>query len=237
MLITIGLSFAAGVLAALSPCVLPVLPLVVGSAARAHRAGPLALAAGLVATFTIVGVLLASLGARLPIDDALVRYASATLLALAGVIMMSARLHDRVSGAFTPLASAAARLSSRVGEGLAGQFAVGALLGGVWSPCVGPTLGAALGLAGESDSLIRAVLMLIAFGLGSATPLVATAYASRSVLSRRATLLRAGHAGQSILGGVLVLTAVLVWSGFDKVIEASVVEHLPSWWVAVLAKV
>ena len=237
MLITLGLSFAAGVLAALSPCVLPVLPLVVGSAARTHRAGPLALAAGLVATFTIVGVLLASLGARLPIDDAWVRYASATLLAFAGVVMMSARLHDRVSGAFTPLASAAARLSSRVGEGLAGQFAVGALLGGVWSPCVGPTLGAALGLAGESDSRIRAVLMLIAFGLGSAAPLVATAYASRSVLNRRATLLRAGHAGQAILGGVLVLTAMLVWSGLDKVIEASVVEHLPSWWVAVLAKV
>lgn len=237
MLIAIGLSFAAGLLAALSPCVLPLLPLVVGSAARTHPAGPLALAGGLVATFTIVGVLLASLGARLPIDDALVRYASATLLALAGVVMMSARLHDRVSGAFTPLASAAARLSSRVGEGLGGQFAVGALLGGVWSPCVGPTLGAALGLAGESDSRMRAMLMLIAFGLGSATPLVATAYASRSVFNRRATLLRAGHAGQAILGGLLVLTAVLAWSGFDKIIEAWVVEQLPSWWVAVLAKV
>ena len=78
--------------------------------------------------------------------------------------------------------------------------------------------------------------MLIAFGLGPAAPLVATAYASRSVLSRRAALLRAGHAGQMILGGVLVLTAVLVWSGFDKVIEAPVVDHLPSWWIAFLAR-
>jgi cytochrome c biogenesis protein CcdA len=237
MLIAFGLSFVAGVLAALSPCVLPVLPLVVGSAARTHRAGPLAMAAGLVATFTAVGLLVAALGARLPIDDATVRYVSATLLAVAGVVMMSARLHDRVSGAFTPLASAAARLSSKAGDGLWGQFAVGGLLGGVWSPCVGPTLGAALGFAGESDSRLRAVLMLIAFGLGSAAPLVATAYASRSVLSRRATLLRAGHAGQTLLGGVLVLTAVLVWSGLDKVIEASVVERLPSWWVAFLARV
>jgi cytochrome c-type biogenesis protein len=237
MFFTFGLSFAAGVLAALSPCVLPVLPLVVGSAARTHRAGPFALAAGLVATFTTVGVLLASLGARLPIDDAMVRYASATLLGLAGLVMMSAWLHDRVSGAFTPLATTAARLSSRVGDGLGGQFAVGALLGGVWSPCVGPMLGTALGLAGESDSRMRAVLMLMAFGLGSATPLVAMAYASRTVLSRRATLLRAGYVGQMMLGGVLVLTAALVWSGFDKVIEASVVEHLPSWWIALLASV
>jgi cytochrome c-type biogenesis protein len=146
-------------------------------------------------------------------------------------------LHDRVSGIFTPLASAAARLSNRAGDGLGGQFAVGALLGGVWSPCVGPTLGAALGLAGQSHSIGRAVLMLIAFGIGSATPLVATAYASRSMLSRRAALLRAGRSGQTMLGGVLLVTATLVWSGFDKIIEASLVEHLPSWWIAILARI
>ena len=69
---------------------------------------------------------------------------AATLLAVAGLVMVSAPLHDRVSGMFTPLASAAARLSARAGDGLGGQFAVGALLGGVWGPCVGPTLGAAL---------------------------------------------------------------------------------------------
>jgi cytochrome c-type biogenesis protein len=237
MLMTLALSFAAGVLAALSPCVLPVLPLVVGSAARGHRAGPLALAAGLVATFTIVGLLLASLGAQLPIDDAFVRYASAVLLGVAGVVMLSAALHNRVSGMFTPLASAAARLSARAGDGLGGQFAAGALLGGVWSPCVGPTLGAALGLAARSDSAGRAVVMLIAFGIGSATPLVATAYASRSMLARRAALMRAGRSGQAMLGGVLVVTAVLVWSGLDKMIEASLVDHLPAWWIAILARV
>jgi cytochrome c-type biogenesis protein len=237
MLMTIGLSFAAGMLAALSPCVLPVLPLVVGSAARGHRQGPLALAAGLVAAFATVGLLLASLGAWLRVDEAMVRYAAAALLALSGLLMLSGSLLYRVSGAFTPIASAAARLSARAGDGLGGQFVVGALLGGVWSPCVGPTLGAALGLAGQSDSLGRAVVMLIAFGLGSAMPLVATAYASRTMIMHRATLFRAGRNGQIVLGGVLLLTAVLVWSGIDKVIEASVVERLPAWWVAILARV
>jgi cytochrome c-type biogenesis protein len=237
VLIALGLSFAAGVLAALSPCVLPLLPLVVGAAARGHRAGPLALAAGMVAMFTTLGVLLASMRGRLPIDDEFMRYASAMLLGLAGLVMMSALLHDRFSGMFTPLASAAARLSARAGDGLGGQFTVGALLGGVWSPCAGPTLGAALGLAGRSDSMGHAVLMLTAFGVGSATPLVATAYASRGMLTRRATALRIGRSGQVLLGGLLVLTAVLVWSGFDKIIEGSLVEHLPSWWVAILARV
>jgi cytochrome c biogenesis protein CcdA len=213
-----------------------VLPLVVGSAARGHRAGPLALAAGLIAMFATIGVLLAALSTRLPIDEAFVRGASAVLLGMVGLVMVSAGLHDRVSGIFTPLASAAARMSARAGDGLRGQFAVGALLGGVWSPCVGPTLGAALGFAGHAESMGRGVLMLIAFGMGSAAPLVATAYASRSMLARRASVLRAGRAGQAILGSVLLVTAILVWSGLDKVIEASLVENLPSWWIEVLAR-
>jgi cytochrome c-type biogenesis protein len=237
MLITIGLSFAAGVLAALSPCVLPLLPLVVGSAARGHRAGPLALAAGLVAAFAAMGLLLAWAGAWLPIDEGMIRYAAAALLALSGMLMLSGSLQYRVSGAFTPIASAAARLSARAGDGLGGQFIVGALLGGVWSPCVGPTLGAALGFAGQSHSAGRAIVMLVAFGLGSATPLAATAYASRAMIMKRATLMRAGRRGQMVLGGVLLLTAVLVWSGFDKAIEASLVERLPAWWVDILARV
>lgn len=83
----------------------------------------------------------------------------------------------------------------------------------------------------------RAIVMLIAFGIGSATPLAATAYASRRILARRATLLRTGRSGQAVLGSVLVVTALLVWTGFDKAIEAALVEHLPAWWVAVLARV
>lgn len=236
MLILLGFSLAAGVLAALSPCVLPVLPLVVGSAARGHRAGPLALAAGLVTVFTAMGILLTSAGAALGLDEAAVRYVSAALLCAAGLVMVSERLHDRVSQLFTPLASVAARLSTRTGDGLGGQFAVGALLGGVWSPCVGPTLGAALGLAGSGETAGRAVLMLAAFGVGSAIPLVATAYASRRMLGRRQALLRTGRSGTSLLGGTLLLTGLLVGAGWDKAIEAAVVARLPLWWVETLAR-
>jgi len=231
----IVLSVAAGVLAALSPCVLPVLPLVIGSAARGHRAGPLALAAGLVSMFAVVGVALATVGASAPISEDTVRLGSAVLLALSGLALRSVTLHDRVSAVFTPLAGLMTRWSSRAGDGLDGQFAVGALLGGVWNPCVGPTLGAALGLAGRADSVTGASLMLVGFGVGSAIPLVGMAYASQRMMRRRAVLLRTVRLGQSLLGATLLLTALLVGSGLDKALEAVVVVHLPSWWVDVLA--
>jgi cytochrome c biogenesis protein CcdA len=232
--VALALAFVAGLLTALSPCVLPLLPLVMGSAAR-NRYGPIALAAGFVTTFTVIGVLLASVGAALGLSDTLVRSLSAALLVAAGVLMISHRLQDRMGRWLSPLASASTRLSQRTDQGMGSQFFVGALLGGVWSPCVGPTLGAALGLATRSDTLPQAAAIMGAFGLGSATLLLAAGYVSRAVIGQRLRLLQAGESGRLVFGIVLLLIGASVASGADKVIESAFLAQLPQWWVEVLA--
>ena len=233
-LVALALAFVAGLLTALSPCVLPLLPLVMGSAAR-NRYGPTALAAGFVTTFTVIGVLLASLGAALGLTDTIVRSASAALLVAAGVLRISHRLPDRAGRGLSPLASASARLSARADQGIGGQFFVGALLGGVWSPCVGPTLGAALGLATRSETLAHAAAIMFAFGLGSATLLLTAGYASRAVIGQRLRLLQAGERGQLVFGVLLLLVGASVVSGTDKVVESLVLAGLPQWWIDLLA--
>jgi cytochrome c-type biogenesis protein len=233
-LVALALAFVAGLLTALSPCVLPLLPLVMGSAAR-NRYGPAALAAGFVTTFTVIGVLLASLGTALGLSDTIVRSISAALLVAAGVLMISHRLQDRLGRWLSPLASASTRLSPGTDQGLGSQFFVGALLGGVWSPCVGPTLGAALGLASRSDTLARAAAIMAAFGLGSATLLLAAGYGSRAVIGQRLRLLQAGASGRLVFGIVLLLVGASVASGADKVVESLVLARLPQWWIDLLA--
>lgn len=230
----VALAFVAGLLTALSPCVLPLLPLVMGSASRS-RYGPAALAAGFVATFTVLGVGIAALGMALGLSDTIVRRTSAALLVAAGVLMISHRLQDAVGQWLSPVASASARLSARVEQQLGGQFFIGALLGGVWSPCVGPTLGAALGLATRSETLAYATAIMAAFGMGSATLLLAAGYASRAVIGQRLRLLQAGARGRVVLGIVLVLVGASVASGVDKVIESLVLAQLPQWWIELLA--
>ena len=236
-MLAIGLSVAAGLLTSLSPCVLPALPIVVGSAAVDRRHGPLALAAGLVVAFTVIGVALASAGATLGLTEAQVRRGAAALLVAAGATQLSARLQDRVARWTSPLASAAATSASRAGRGLGGQFIVGALLGAVWSPCVGPTLGAAVGLAAGGGSLGRATLMMFMFGVGSAIPLVATAYAARRVLERRSALISGAAKGKKVFGIALVAMGLAVLLGADKVIEAAILDHLPGWWIQIIAGV
>lgn len=233
-LVALVLAFVAGLLTALSPCVLPLLPLVMGSAAR-NRYGPTALAAGFVTTFTVIGVLLASVGTALGLSDTIVRSISAALLVAAGGLMISHRLQDATGRWLSPLASASAKLSARADQGLGAQFFIGALLGGVWSPCVGPTLGAALGLATRSETLAHAATIMAAFGLGSATFLLAAGYASRAVMGQRLRLLQAGESGRLVFGIVLLLVGASVPSGVDKLIESAVLARLPQWWVELLA--
>jgi cytochrome c-type biogenesis protein len=232
----VGLAFVAGVLAALSPCVLPLLPLVIGSAARG-RYGPAALAAGFVTAFTVVGVVLASVGMALGLTDVIVRRVSAVLLVAAGVLLLNHRLQVATSQWLSPLASASARLSARADHGLGGQFAIGALLGGVWSPCVGPTLGAALGLAARGETVAQATAIVAAFGLGSATLLLATGYTSGLVMGHRLRLIRAGATGRAVFGMLLIVVGIFVGSGLDKTVESVLLARLPQWWIDFLARV
>jgi cytochrome c biogenesis protein CcdA len=234
-LVALALAFVAGLLTALSPCVLPLLPLVMGTAARS-RYGPAALAAGFVMTFTVLGVVLATVATALGPSDGIVRSASAALLIASGVLMISHRLHDAAGRWLSPIASASAKLSARTDQGVGAQFFIGALLAGVWSPCVGPTLGAALGLATRSETLGQAAAMMAAFGLGSATLLLTAGYASQAIIGRRLRLLQAGAGGRVIFGIAMVFVGFSVWSGLDKIIETMVLSRLPQWWIDLLAR-
>jgi cytochrome c-type biogenesis protein len=183
----------------------------------------------------VIGVLLASLGTALGLSDTIVRSTSAALLVAAGLMTISHRLQDATGRWLSPLASASAKLSARADQGVGGQFVIGALLGGVWSPCVGPTLGAALGLATRGETLAHAAAIMAAFGLGSATLLLAAGYASRAVIGQRLRLLQAGARGRLVFGIVLLLVGASVASGADKVVESVLLARLPQWWIDLLA--
>ena len=145
---TLILAFAAGLLTLINPCVLPVLPLVLAASLQASRLGPLALAAGLSAAFVTVGLTLGLAGAALGLTDEAVAQAGALALTGFGLLLVIPAANRGFAFATTGIGSRADRGIDRIGPGGAGrQFLGGLLLGAVWSPCVGPTLGGALALA------------------------------------------------------------------------------------------
>jgi len=227
----IGLAFAAGVLSTLSPCVLPLLPIVFGPAIGEHRAGPVALAAGLAISFVTVGLFVALIGYSIGLDDGVFRAASAVLIIGIGVVLLVPRFQAQLAFAGAPVSSWIEQQSAGFSpSGLGGQFAVGLLLGALWSPCVGPTLGAASLLAAQGRDLAHVALTMVAFGLGAALPLLLLGIVSRETLRRwRDRTLAAGNSGKIAMGLILIATGALALTGWDKMVEGYLVEVSPDW--------
>lgn len=228
-----GLSFAAGGLSTLSPCVLPILPVILATAVAAHRLGPAALAAGLTLSFTVVGVFLASIGVGLGLDETIFRTVAAVLLVAFGIVLLSSQLQTKFAVATSGLSGAGQSLLSKVSlDGLPGQFVLGLLLGIVWSPCVGPTLGATVTLASQGQNLGQVSLMMLAFGIGASTPLMALGMLSREAMVKfRGKMLSAGKVGKQALGGIMLLFGGMILTGIDKIFEAWVLQSAPEWLV------
>jgi cytochrome c biogenesis protein CcdA len=226
-----GFGFLAGLLSTLSPCVLPIIPILLGSAVNAHRRAPLALAGGLAISYAVIGTGLAWAGSALDLDPSIFRSVGAVILGLLGLVLISTSLQQRFAYATAGMGDAGNNLISRMNlDGLWGQFAIGLVLGVVWSPCVGPTLGAAVVLASQGTQLPQVALLMGIFGMGAALPVVALAYVSRGAMMKlRGKLLQAGKTGKMILGAVMIALAALILSGMDKSIETWLVDHSPAW--------
>jgi cytochrome c biogenesis protein CcdA len=227
----IGLALIAGMLSTLSPCVLPLVPVVIGAAIGEHRYGPAALAAGLALSFVVIGLLVATLGFAVGLDQEIFRSVAAVLLILVGGVLLMPRAQAQLAAAAGPVGNwAQAHAGGFSARGPGGQFLVGLLLGAVWSPCVGPTLGAASVLAARAENLATVALTMLAFGVGAALPLLAIGLMSREALARwRSRLLAAGSGGKVALGGLLLAVGVLILTGLDKRLETILVEVSPAW--------
>jgi len=230
-MLTLLFSLLAGALSTLSPCVLPIIPILLSSALQAARLGPLALLVGVTLSYTLVGTALALLGGSLGVDAGLLRFGSALLMLLFGLSFLVPAVHQMLIRRLMPLIEGAqTRLSGFRADGAVGQGLLGLMLGVVWSPCVGPTLGAAVTLAANGAGAVSAMSTMFTFGVGAALPMGLLAYGSRAALNkRRQTMTEAGRWGKRLMGLGLVLVAGLVLSGADHLLEAVLTRHMPEW--------
>lgn len=227
----LALSYAAGALSTLSPCVLPLLPVLLASAVQKHVLAPLALALGLAGSFAGMGLFAASLGLSLGIDTSTLRFAAAFLMLALGIVLLVPVLQAELTQRMGPLTGWANRLLERLpSNGAGAQLLLGLVLGVVWSPCAGPTLGAAIGLAAQRETMLQAAMVMAIFGFGAATPVVALAYGSRQVvLRRRDRLRRASAAARPVMGIAIASVGLLVLTGLDKIAETRLTNAMPDW--------
>lgn len=224
-------AYLAGLLTLINPCVLPVLPIVLATALQASRHGPLAIAAGLSLSFVVLGIAVTAFGHAigLSIDD--IARAGALLMVGFGLVLLVPRFASAFSTATAGMAAQAdGQLDHVDRSGLRGQFIGGLLLGAVWSPCVGPTLGGAIALASQGESLGFATAIMIAFALGVSTIILALGYGARSALQKRQALMRKiATRARPIMGFAFILIGLMLFFQVHHVIEAALIQIMPSW--------
>ncbi len=225
------LAYGAGLLTLINPCVLPVLPIVLAGALQASRFGPLALASGMGLAFVTLGFGVIAAGHLVGLHAGLVAQAGAILMIGFGLVLLVPRLSAQFAVATAGMSARADHEMNGIdSRGWHGQFLGGLLLGAVWSPCVGPTLGGAIALASQGEELVRAFAIMAAFALGIGSVIVALGYGARSVLQRRMGTLRGfAQRSRTVLGAVFVLVGVAILMRWHHMAEAWLLDRMPVW--------
>ncbi len=224
-------AFIAGLLSILSPCVLPLVPIVLGTALSEHRLGPVALSVGVALSFTVIGIFVATIGFAAGIDTDVFSKAAAIMLVIIGIVLLVPALQMRFATAAGPVGSfAQEKFGGFSSAGLLGQFGVGLLLGAVWSPCTGPTLGAASLMAAQSKNLGLVAVVMLAYGIGAGLPMMLLGFLSRETMVRmKGSMMSAGKGLKQVMGGLLLVLGVLMLTGLDKAVETQLVQASPAW--------
>jgi len=231
---SIPLAAVAGALSILSPCVWPLVPAVMSSASTGGRTGPWFLAAGLSLSFAIAGTVLTFVLLNLGLDPSIMRTVAAVLLLFMAAVLLIKPLGNWVTLRLAVFSARFGGLGQGEASTAAGQFSVGALLGLVWLPCIGPTLGAAVALASLGQSMPMAFAVMLAFGLGcSAVLLIAGLLSARALQRWRPGVLSNANRGKKLLGVVLALLGILVLTGVDKMLETWALQVLPDWAISI----
>ncbi|MAM63300.1 cytochrome c biogenesis protein CcdA [Maritimibacter sp. UBA3975] len=221
------LAYGAGLLTLINPCVLPVLPIVLATALQAHRAGPAVLALGMSVSFVTFGMLISTVGYAIGLTEDTVATAGAVLMIGFGLVML-------IPQANAVFASATAGFAARADSGidgfdrssLWGQFGGGLLLGAVWSPCIGPTLGGAIALASQGESLLRAFAIMVMFAAGVSTLILAIGYGLRATALRRFA-----NVSRPVLGAAFLLVGFAILFRINHMIDAWLLQNMPAWLV------
>lgn len=224
-------AYLAGLLTLVNPCVLPVLPIVLVGALNASKAGPLALAAGMSTSFVIFGVFVTAFGSAIGLTQDLLAQIGAALMVVFGVVLLVPQFAHRFEMATAGVAAGAdARMNDIDAGSTRGQFLGGLLLGTVWSPCIGPTLGGAIALASQGDNLLYVTLIMMTFAAGVSTLIIGLGLGAREAIRGRANALRGiAERSKPIIGATFIVVGTMLFFQVHHVLEGLLLDIMPIW--------
>ncbi len=233
MLILILYAALSGLVTVLSPCVLPILPVVLSSTLTGGKRRPLGVIAGLIASFSIFTLAVSWIISLFGLSANVLRIGAVLIIGLLGAGLVVPALHTWIERGLSRLPGLV-RQDRAPGSGFASGLLVGASLGLIWAPCAGPILAAVTTLAAAQKVTLGAGLVVAAYAVGAGIPLLAVAYGGRAAIARVPFLVRHPLHIQRAFGIVMILTALLIAFNVDVQVSAWAASLVPGSWTAQL---
>ncbi|MDQ3008162.1 MAG: cytochrome c biogenesis protein DipZ [bacterium] len=231
MLVLLIFAFIAGIVTVLSPCILPILPLILSSSVKTEKGRSLGIVLGFITSFTFFTLFLSTLVRVLDIDPSILRTVAMVMIAILGLSLLLPNLQLQIEQFVARHLSFAARFQQTQSKkkGLLGGFLVGISLGLLWTPCVGPILAAVITLAASSSVTLGSVLITLAYSLGTAIPMFAIIYSGQRLLSAVPWLAQRATRIQQVFGVVMILLAVALFFNYDRQFQTWVLTKYPQY--------
>lgn len=224
-LIDAPLALLGGVLTIASPCVLPILPIVLGGTLQDRTEGqrntrPLFIVAGFVISFAALGMLLASASQHVVLAHETLRYTGLAILAVLGVAMLWKAPYAWLMNHLSALVSRVMPAGGAERAGNLGGLLLGMSLGAVWTPCAGPVLASILVLVAQAQDLGRSAGLLLLYAIGAGIPMLVIAYGGQFVRTRIRAVARHADRLQQLFGALILATAVAIHFQYDVLLYA-----------------
>lgn len=215
----------AGALTIGAPCILPLLPILLGaSVGRSSKTRPLFIAMGFISTFAITALLLSFVVQQFNISPDSLRTVAVIALSIFGLFMVWPTPFEKLTLHLGKYINKANQTAEAAGTGNFGGFVLGVMLGLIWTPCAGPVLGSILTLIATKAALAKASILLIAYAIGAGLPMLAIAYGGQFVTSRVRIISQYTTRIQQIFGILIIVLAVAMYFQYDLVLQAKLLE-------------
>ncbi len=229
MLVLLFFTFLSGIVTIFAPCIWPILPIVLSAGVTGGKKKPLGLVTGLAVSFIFFTLALAAIVKIIPFDPEVLRYLAVFIIGFLGLVLLVPWFGDKLEGAVSRLSGIGGRFTSGRGDGFGGGFITGAALGLIWTPCAGPILAAVATVAATQAVGYQAFLLIVVYVVGVCVPLYILTLAGGRLLTRTRALSAYTGVIQKVFGVVMILSAVMIFTGYDKKLQTTILEKFPSY--------
>lgn len=228
MILLIVFAFVAGIVTILSPCILPILPIVLSGSVTGGKRKPFGVITGFIISFTFFTLFLSTLVKIFNIPPDSLRLISVFIITVFGITLIYPKWQQISEFIFSRLANKI-NPSRQINDGFAGGILIGLSLGLLWTPCVGPILASIITLAIAGTVTSTTFFITLAYSTGTAIPMLAITYGGRALLQKHPFLLQNSARIQKVFGAVMIVTALAIFFNFDRKFQTFILEKFPQY--------